>query len=270
MGAAMKLDFRKTALLAAVTLGLARMECFVTLISAFNTQPKDRWSILIVMGVNLLLLAPLPIMLALLYKTEITPAVSRKMRYLALATALVAGIFEALPRIIGLLQVVYQSLPYIHSYGGKTEAARLGRWLYHFYVPYVWGAVTLLSYLSVILFLVFLMLSKGDSSSGNERSACMVRRTALIATIVGGLAVGWNLFGQVYSAVKYTPRNIYGLSIFNDADLNDIETKLHFILRHSFSVIPLLCWLSVAWIVYKGIPRAAGTKRVEEMGATQD
>jgi len=259
-----KLDLRKTALLAAVTMGFVCAQCVFMPLWVMATGEKVLGSPVSAMVGNLLLGAPLPIMLALLYKTRITPAISCKMRFLALATAVVAGIFEALPRIIDLLQVVYQSLPYVHFYEGETEAARLGRWLYHFYGPYVWEAVILLSYLSIILFLVFLTLGKGNLPSGDERPAHMVRRTALIATIAGGLAVVWNLFGQVYSAVKYTATDIYGYPILYGG-----EARWHFVLRHSFSVIPFLCWVAVSWIVYKGIPQAAGKERVSEIGVAQ-
>jgi hypothetical protein len=199
---------------------------------------------------SLLFLAPLPVLMLLLYKTKATLDVSRKRQVLALATASTIGLFLALPKVIGLFQATQRALPFINSVAGSTEADRLWGWLHNFFGFYAWDAFAIPSDVALALFLVSLARITDNSPFRDNSSARNVRRSALIATVMGGLAVVLNLYGQISSAVRFSPqRDLFGIVLLDEA-----ETRLHFIWRHSFSIIPLLCWFTTAWIVFKGIP----------------
>ncbi len=261
----MWLDLRKTALMAAVTLGLVSVHCMFLPAWAMGTEQDFQWPAVSCIVVGLLFGAPLPVLMAMLYKTGITPAVSCKMRYLALTTAAIAGVFLALPRFIGLLQAAYRSLPYINSFSGPTVAARLGGWLENFYFPYAWDAVKFLADLAIILFLLFLTPRQGELSSQGGSATRVVKRTALIATIMGGLAVVLTLYVQIYSAVKFAPAFIVGLGTpYGPA------TRWHYILRASTPVIRLLFWVVTAWIVYKSLQVLVENEPVEEIRSAKD
>ena len=252
-------DIKKTALVAAATLALVRLHWVVDQIQILLVVQDFRSAAISFAG-NCLFLLPFPILLLLLYRNDTPLSLSRSLRYLALTTAFVEAIFLALPRL-GLLFTEFRLAPDLRSFRAQTLAAQLWGWLQTPWVESLtWDALTLISQMAFILFLVALFRHGQASPLADEPPQTAIRKAALIASLAGTLAVALNIAELIYAAAK--------LGTYAGQSTWAPEPSGPFIVRSALLPIPGLCWTVAAWIIYKGLTRASTNEyaRTPEIG----
>ncbi len=231
-------DIKKTAVAAAVTLTLVRLHWIIGQVQLMASVQQPRWIAAAQLAANALFLIPLPVLLWTLYTTRTRLLVSRNLRYLALGTASVYGLFFAVPQLYGLARGLQQS-PDLRWFKGATVAQQLWGWLR---TPWAgtlaWESLILLSQVAFVLFLIALFRRGLLPEITDGHAQLIATRIATVAVFMGGLAVALNVSQVCYAAV------VFG-------------AKSNLSLQYALYPLPNLCWGMAAWIVYKGLRQAS-------------
>jgi heme exporter protein D len=245
------MDIRKAALIAAITLSLARARMAYEQLRTTALTSAFGWADGAWLSLNLLFLLPLPVLLVILYRRDAYPAVSKRLRYLALAAAAIQGLFVAIPDIYFWTRRLQGAWTNVHLVEGATVASKTLDW---FGMPqsqaFVWSTVSLSAILAYLLVLAVLSRREEGSPPAATRDAQGLRTSAQIATAAGVLAVALNIGMQVYWAFEF-------------AKLQSGEERWHlppitlgqFVLRNAFNGLPYVCLAIAPLIVYLSIPK---------------
>lgn len=216
----MRIDFRKTALVTMVTVVLAQVcGIYITL----SANPVHSWTAYVLFAIGVLLVIPFPILLFVLYKTGTVPAVSGKLRTIAIVITLIYSTHFLANTLYVLFQI--DSLEYFKF------------------------AVRIVLEIVCIIFLVALCLQKQGAPSANKLQAKLVWNMALVT-----LFATWG--GAALKAVHA------GVSMANDEraiTTNILAARPEhwvFYLQHTGEIVSLLCWAIAAWILYMGLSSA--------------
>jgi hypothetical protein len=225
------MPLRKVALLAAILLGLVRVHWVVEQIRLLDkAQPNVPWIYMVQLAGNILLLLPLPFLLAVLYRSGATLTVPTKLRYSALTTALVLGIYTG--------RGFYHSSVYLvrdwndaQSFGELTVADAMWTWLSTEKTQqHLWSWTDHVAQIAFALVLFSLFLQRGPAPQA--RPSALLMKTALLATIAGGVTVLLNIGFGVHAGSRF-----------------------------AIASIPQLCWTIGAIIIFKSQPRDVETQR---------
>jgi hypothetical protein len=243
------MDLRKTALIAAITLGLVRAHWVAGQVWALGAMPAFRWIFVPQLAVNSLFLLPLPVLLVVLYRSEAVLPVSKNLRYMALATALVQGVVLTAPGVYGWIMELYRNWANVRLFGEATLAANFWGW---FQTPdlgtLAWDTLAVVSQLAFFLFLVALSRRVQGPSIAGAPQLRLTRKVAYIAVFAAGLVVAINIGQQVYAATEFERRP-------REAVWLRTVTRGQFILRNALSGIPNLCWAIAPLIIFKSIAK---------------
>ena len=243
------LNLRRIALIAAISLSLARIHWIIGQIRALETFPSFRLIYVFQLAGNSLLLIPLPLLLVTLYRTRTPLAVPVNFKYLALATALVYGTFVTIPRTYLWISDVRRAVTNIGLFGGLTVADNLWSW---FQVGDPGGvtvsALIVSSQLSFFLVLLALFYHTDGAQAVDDAGLQRLRRIAGFAAVAGGLAVLTNVGGQIYAVIRFT-------AVPDSAYFFDPLWKQHLILRNAVDGLPVLCLAMAPFIIYRSDSR---------------
>jgi hypothetical protein len=212
--------------------------------------------------INWLFLLPFPILLFLLYRTGARPALSRRLRYLAFATAVVYGSLLVtiwLPNVFreyGKYEVPSSQLFY-----GTTVAARVWNWVRIAWPWWLLGpTLNVLAEIAFTFFLVVLFLEPQGAETANEGRNRVVRAAALAAAIIAGLTMFSSVARQIYAGLEFD-------QLREKAPWYIPATRGRFILFNIRSELSTWCLAIAALIVYIGINRHFKQTKANEISA---
>jgi hypothetical protein len=133
----MQISFRKAALIAGVALAAARVFGWVGLFRTIASQgagaivSADSLLILVESAAGMMIELPVPVLLVILYATDIRLRVPQRLRILSVATVASQGLASVGPSLFSFVKSASQALAYsdIHIFGGQPLASQLWRWL---------------------------------------------------------------------------------------------------------------------------------------------
>ena len=238
------MSLRRTALIAAIGLGLVRAHWIAVQIQALIMD--FRWIYVPMTLGNFLFMLPFPVLLVILYRSDATLAVSARLKLATLATALIQGILITAPNVYGWILMLRQDWHEIQSFGGATEIDNFWAWQ-HLTAKaggLTWSTVELFAQMAVILFLVALLRYRNQPPESGVHQSHLLREMAALATITGGLGVILSIGRQVYAAVEFSKHQ-------NEWAWFGGSTLGQFVVRNSLSTIPEVCLMIAAYIVYR-------------------
>jgi hypothetical protein len=213
----MRIDFRKIALVMAVTAVLAQVNgIYITLFS----NSVFPWTLVLPFVIGVLLIIPFLVLLFLLYKTGTVPAVSGKLRTLAIAIALI--------------------------YGARFVASNLytlSRFDHREFLPF---ALNLGFEIVYFAFLVALASQSQGKPATNESQARLVWDIARLTL----LAV-WG-----YAAMRLVFIGISSARYEKQLAANHLaggSARWIFHLQHAGGVLAIFCTAITVWILYMGL-----------------
>lgn len=237
------MDLRKTALAATVLLGLDRALWISGQIRVFGAVPRLPWNFVLLFLVNMLILLPLPVLLALVYFTGMPAAISPRLRIFAGATALLHTGSLAGPQAYRFVRELHRNAINIGYFGGTTPAAKIWGWLRSSEAgPVLVAGLRLMTGVAFLLFLVALAVPSRKPAEADPLRLPLLKRAARAAVLAGCLTILMTLAGQVYAAVAFRPELVFG-----------VFTRIQLIIRNAFSLVPALGWYLGALIVYLAV-----------------
>src|SRR5216684_8878646 len=123
------MTLRRTALIAAIGLGLVRAHWIAGQVQALRIVKDFRWIYVASAIGNFLFMLPLPVLLVILYRSDATLAVSARLGLTALATALIQGMLFGGQNAYEWILILRQDWREIQSFGRATEADNPWDWL---------------------------------------------------------------------------------------------------------------------------------------------
>ena len=216
----MRIDFRIIALVTAITVVLTQVYgLYITLFS----NSVFPWTFVLPFALGVLLIIPFLVLLFLLYKTGTVPAVSGKLRTLAIAIALIYGVRFVASNLYTLFRFDHRE-----------------------FLPF---ALNLAFEVVYFAFLVALALQKQGKPATNESLARFVLDVARLTllTVWGYAAMRLVLIGV--STAKYEKQLAAN-------HLAGGTARWIFHLQHAGGILAILCSALAVWILYKGLSRA--------------
>jgi hypothetical protein len=239
------MSLRRTALIAAIGLGLVRAHWIAVQIQALIMD--FRWIYVPSTICSFLFMLPFPVLLVILYRSDATLAVSARLKLAALATALIQGILITGPNLYGWILMLRQDWHRIQAFGLATQADNLWAWFHETSTSWdkTWSLILLFAQLAFMLFLIALIRYRNQPPESGVRQSHLLREAAALATITGGLAVILSIGGHVYAALRFSKHQYE----FGGSTLEQL------VVRSALSMIPDVCCMIAAYIVYRSQPR---------------
>jgi hypothetical protein len=213
------LSIGKAALVAGIALGLVTLPSIAVQLGG-SIHTLDRWWQIFI-PFNVLILALPPTLLLLLYRSGTTLIVSKAMRRLAVAAALLQG-------------VVLVSGIYSEWFRTSNSFDRL------------WGTPLLASQAAFMPFLVALFWHRNEVGDKEAGRSYWLREVAALTAIMSGLALIWRIGQQAYVSANLLR---HGLAWFGVA-----PSAGQFIGSYTLTVLQEVCWMLAAYIVYRSAP----------------
>ena len=237
------MSLRRTALIAAIGLGLVRAHWIAFQIQALFTVTDFRWLYVVATICNFLFMLPFPVLLVILYRSDATLAVSARLKLAALATALIQGMLVTGPNVYGWILMLRQAWNEMQAFGLATQADNFWAWFHETSTAWgeTWRLIGLFAQLAFMLFLIALFRYRNQPPESGVRQSYLLREAAALATITGGLAVILNLGRQVYAALEF-------INHHNDWSFGE-STLGQLVVRNALSIVPEVCWMIAAYIV---------------------
>jgi hypothetical protein len=214
----MRLDFRKTALVIGVTVVLQQIYgIYITITS----NPIFPLQLVVEFVIGLLLFIPFPVLFFLLYKTDTIPAVTGKLRALAITIALIYSTIFIANNLYSIFHIYYRG-----------------------FLRYA-----ILSLFPETVYIVFLaVLSRQDQGkpTADERQARLVRNASLVTLLAVCGKVAMNLVHITTSTVRHEKM----LAAYHLAWGPDCLT---YHLRNAGDILSSFCSAIAVWVLYKGL-----------------
>ena len=152
------------------------------------------------------------------------------------------------PRILGWTRTLSSDWYEIQWSGGTTQEEILG-WLRtsNLVGPQFWGLVLLFSQVAFLLFLIALFRQGDEVQDTKDRRSYWLREAAALATIVGGVALLGRIGQQIYTLVELRRHG-------DDVAWLGSPSPGTIIVGMAVNILPELCWMLAAYIVYKSVP----------------
>ncbi|HYL76260.1 MAG TPA: hypothetical protein VEU96_18765 [Bryobacteraceae bacterium] len=175
------------------------------------------------------------------------------MRQGALGAALVHGLLYTIPGIIGWAPVLRADVYEISSFGGITLADNIIGWFNQQSSKIViqfWDVVGIFWQVTIVLLLIALSRCRGTLPESDARPSRLLRKVAVLAAITSGLALIIDIGGTVHwvANLDKSQSNWFPFTV---------PTMGQVIFRSTINMIPELCRLAVAVIVYRSLPTYA-------------
>ena len=221
------MNLGRTAFIAAILLTIVRVHSLFDQVRALRAG--FQWFYVPAVAANFLFVLPFLALLFVLYRSHAAMMISSVSRRTALGTALVYGALFAAPALYALFLMLRQDLQSVSRTPGLANQ--------------VWATLGSLSELAFCLFLFALFFQK-DQPQAYVSTA--LREIAALAAITAALVVVLSLGGTVYGALEL--RKQASIQFVGDS-----VGKL--VTRSLISMIPRLCELIAAYIIFKSQPR---------------
>jgi hypothetical protein len=213
----MQIDFRKTALVTAITAVLAQVYAISITISPIS---DFTWLIVVQLVVDTLLFVPFPVLLFLLYKTGTIPEVFGRLRNLAIAVTLIYSARFLANSLYILLQINHKD-----------------------YLKYSIGLVSEIVY---IVFLAALSLQSQGRPAANKRQARLIWEVVPVMLFAVWISTAIRIMHIGVSMAEYE-RESMALPLAGGSE------RWIFHLQHAGEILSLFCSAIAAWILYKGL-----------------
>ena len=241
------LNLRKVALIAAIALAVARLSSIGGQVWAVTEISAPAWRAALSLLVNDLFLAPLPILLWVVWRGDGNIAVSPTHRRIAALLAIArAGLILA-PETWGLAQLLSRDWTNIELASGITVASKLKDWLVTAKPwPQLWYLTTVLAEAAFVWFLIALVRGRRNVGRAETRRSYWLREMAALTTIVSGLAVILAFVMRVYGFLqaRHDPEQLW-LGAFSGP---------HYFVQTIYGLVPETSSMLLAWIIYKSVP----------------
>jgi hypothetical protein len=194
-------DFRKTALIAGIAIAVSVLwSFFLQVLVGPHGSTSDLVGSIAISLVLLLFELPLPVFLVLLYRTGITPALSRNLRFVAVALVAIrtSAVLFDIGRVwrAGILPVASNAVSPAWSQSWFFLSPANHWWTATLMISNV---VNVASRLAFIFFLVAIACQVAPSQNADKRASRQVRNAALVAIFTGALSIILLIIFQVYA-----------------------------------------------------------------------
>ena len=209
---------------------------------------------LIVIPIDILLLAPLPLLLFLMYRDRVVLTVSIAHKRLALAMAALVSAVSVAPDIFGSVGVLSRNLYEIRTSPETLYGAKIWHWLstsnagwYRFWNPVSW-----LSLVAFVFFLLALLHKRDAPGDPDAPRSNRVRMMAAATAILGGLSLLWGIGQFINMNIRWNT------AVLQHPELHGLyhNPVRQFLTRWLPHSIPSVCWMLAAYIVYRSVPAA--------------
>jgi len=221
------MNLGRIAFVTAILLAVVRIHSLFDQVRALRAG--FRWLYVPAVAANFLFVLPFLALLFILNGSRVQLSISRGRKRIALGAACVYGLLFVAPALYALFLMVRQDLQ------GVSQTPNLAN--------QVWAALGSLSEFAFCLFLVALFFQKDQLQTDTSSS---LRETAALAAITAALVVVLSLGGMVYGAVE----------LRKQASIQYVGDSVGKLLARSLiSMIPRICELIAAYIIFKSQPR---------------
>lgn len=248
------LNLRKVALVAAVALTLVRVYWIAYRIWEWTQAPRYGWFSAFIVLANVLFLVPAPVLLYLVYRSADDIVLSANSRRIVLVLTVLLATLVVAPGGHDFARALSADWREIQSSAGGTVAAQIADWLQMSRVaPQLWNLILLLSQAVFLVFLTALYRHLGSTGNAGLQRAYWLREIAALTTIVGGLGLILQIGGQTRAWARHRALD----------DVYASPSVMKFILQLMLDVLPDICAMVAAWIIYKSVPTQASEAAAE-------
>ena len=237
------LSVRRAALAAGIALAILRAQWIfgqIHVLSVASGIPV--WRFVLPLIVNLLLFIPLPVMLLVLYRSKAVLNVAEPWRRIAGILAILYGAVIVAPALYHWKTSLATAVGEIQIEARSTVAAKLGLWLSERQAAQqLWGLVPLCA--SVTFLLVLIAFYVNTASSTGPTRTWWLREVAALTSITGGISLLWGTAWRAW----FLARAIYP------------PEPVRFAWTTIRSIVPDLCWMLTAYIIYRSVPSASSS-----------
>ena len=257
----MQISFRQTALIAGVALAATRVFGWVSLfwtIASHGTGAivsADSLLILVESTAGALVGLPVPVLLVILYVTDVRLRVPQRLRVLSVVAAIVQALASVGPRLFSFTKVVNQAITYsdVHIFGGQPLVTQLWRWLHSEpALDVMREAFFLVARMVFFLFLVMLSRQVEDPGRQTNGRRSIVRTAAMVAIGTTSLMLLVEVAGEP---------NFYHQAILAG------QTSGYILVWYTISMLSYLSFAIVPWIVLKSIAPLVASEASSESTA---
>ena len=219
---------------------------FVDMLHLGYAQPGYMWLYIATVVGQVVFVLPVLVLLLQIYRAGGMPMISRELRYLALALALVEIVNRVLPDIRLMISMPYRSVS-IRAFNSSTVAGQIGHWLLQPWVRNLsWIALFTLVHAMVVLFLITLFQQNEETPSLREQQIISTTRIALVALVSAGLSVLVEVSARIGRVMQLARRQ-------HQMAAGGWSGPGHpwYFWREAWFLVPTLCTFAMVWIIYR-------------------
>ena len=243
-GGSRLLSLRTSALVAAIALGLDRVHWILNRISFWTHTPGHQWHGAVYLPLDLIYVAPLPLLLFLLSRSGAPIMLSSPHRRLAFVIALAKAALVA-DSVRNWIRFLSYDWEQIHRSKAATIWLKTFDWLQTSGTPgrQFWLLVLFASSVTLLFFMIALLLHANEPRESEWRRVYWLREMAALTTIIGVVEFISRAASFGYAAAS--GRQDWSLSAFA---INSLSNA---------------CWMFTAWIIYRSVPSSPAAATTE-------